>query len=402
MNAMAKRVVLPAVLAALVITGCGGNSKNTGSSAVNAATPAGAGSSASSSTPEAFDLAGVCPATVTLQLDWQPEASYGGWWSLLGDGYTFDTKLKRVKGPLVAQGHDTGVDLEIRIGGPGIGFQPVSSAMYSDSSITIGQVATDEAIQFSAKQPMTTILAPMDISPLGLMWDPATYPNVQSIADLGKSDAKILYNEAAGSYPIDYLTGIGVLKKSQLDGSYDGSPAAFVAAGGKAALQGFAGSEPYRYEHDVKAWGKPSKFETYYDTGYQPYIAAAAIRSGDKEKLTPCLKRLVPIMQQSQVDFMKSPDRGISIIVEAADKYKTGWSYSDGNARFALQKMTELKLVGNGTNKAVGDFDPARVQKVIDVVTPILTAEHKAPKPGLTVEDVATNDFIDPSIGFAP
>ncbi|MFF0268449.1 ABC transporter substrate-binding protein [Kribbella sp. NPDC004536] len=402
MNPIDRRAAALAALAALALTACTASGNGSANAPAAANTPEGTSSLPSAATtPDKLNLADVCPATVVLQLDWQPEAAYGGWWTLLGDGYTFDSKLKRAKGPLVAQGHDTGVDLEVRIGGPGIGYQAVSAVMYSDPSVTVGQVATDEAIQFSAKQPTTAIFAPLDISPLGIMWDPATYPNVHSIADLGKEGVKILYAEVAGGYPIDYLTGIGVLKKSQLDGSYDGSPAPFVAAGGKAALQGFAGSEPYRYEHDVKAWGKPSKFQTYYDTGYQPYIGALSIRSGDKQKLAPCLKRLVPIMQQSQVDYVHSPDRAIGIMVEAAGKYNTGWTYSDGNARFELQKMAELKLAGNGPNKAIGDFESSRVQKVIDVNTPVLTKEHKAPKPGLTVDDIVTNEFIDPSVGFA-
>ena len=55
--------------------------------------------------------------------------------------------------PLVAGGTDTGVELEIRSGGPAIGFQQVSAQMYADKTITLGLVSTDEAIQNSAQQP---------------------------------------------------------------------------------------------------------------------------------------------------------------------------------------------------------------------------------------------------------
>ncbi|MGW1617139.1 hypothetical protein ACWCQZ_48960 [Streptomyces sp. NPDC002285] len=359
-----------------------------------------ASGSASASPGGALDLASVCPATVVLQTDWQPEAEYGTFYNLVGDGYTLDRAKKSLKGPLVSQGRSTGVDLEIRTGGAAISFQPVSAAMYADKSITIGQVATDEAVHFSAKLPTTAVLAPLDISPLGLMWDPATYPNVKTIADIGKSGAKVLYYQSGGAYPIDYLVGTGVLHKGQLDGSYDGSPAAFVAAGGKAAQQGFATAEPYIYQHEVKAWGKPSNFALYHDAGYPSYIGALSMRSGDKEKLSPCLKRLVPIIQQSQVDYMRSPDRAIGIILAAVKAYNTGWVYGDALAHNAVAKMTELKLMGNGPNSTVGDFDLQRVQRTIDIVSPILAAEGTPAKSGLTAGDIATNEFINPAIGL--
>ena len=50
----------------------------------------------------------------------------------------------------------------MRLGGPSIGFEPVSSQMYKDTSITLGQVSTDEAIRFSDGQPTQAVVAPME------------------------------------------------------------------------------------------------------------------------------------------------------------------------------------------------------------------------------------------------
>ena len=152
---------------------------------------------------------------------------------MLGPNPKVDTQHKRVTGPLVVEGKDTGVQLEVRTGGPSIGFEPVSSQMYKDTSITLGQVSTDEAIRFSNKQATQAVVAPMEKSPFMIMWDPATYPQVNTIADIGKTDTKVLYFE--GDTYMAYLTGTKVLKKSQVDGSYDGKPANFVAANGKIA-----------------------------------------------------------------------------------------------------------------------------------------------------------------------
>jgi hypothetical protein len=41
------------------------------------------------------------------------------------------------------------VDIQIRTGGPAVGFQSVPAVMYSDPSIHLGYVATDEAVQFA-------------------------------------------------------------------------------------------------------------------------------------------------------------------------------------------------------------------------------------------------------------
>jgi hypothetical protein len=48
---------------------------------------------------------------------------------------------------------------------------------------------------------------------------------------------------------------------------------------------------------------------------------------------------------------------------------------------------------------ALGNFDTARVQRMIDIVTPIFTAQRQPPKAGLKPEDIATNEFVDMSIG---
>jgi hypothetical protein len=194
---------------------------------------------------------------------------------------------------------------------------------------------------------------------------------------------------------MEYLVGSNILRRSQLNGSYDGTPAPFVQSEGKAALQGFATSEPYLYEHEIKQWGKPLKFQLVNDTGYPVYFAAISIRTGDKAKLSPCLAKLVPILQQSQVDFIKSPEPAIDVIV---DQYKTGWVYSRGLAEYSAKAMKDLRIVGNGRDGTLGNFELERVRRVIEIVTPIFTRQRTPMKQGLKPEDIATNEFLDPEI----
>ena len=387
MRSVRLGIAVMAVLA-LAAAGCGGNGDEGGSQASGTTAP----------TDASVSLAGTCPDTIVVQTDWDPESEYGVYYHMLGPNPDIDTDHKRVTAPLVSGGKDTGVKLEVRLGGPSIGFEPVSSQMYKDTSITLGQVSTDEAIRFSAKQATQAVVAPMETSPFMIMWDPGTYPQFNTIADIGKTDTKVLYFE--GDTYMAYLTGTNVLKKSQVDGSYDGKPANFVAADGKVAQAGFATSEPYIYEHEVRQWNKPVKYALVNEAGYPFYPQALSIRAADKDKLAPCLKKLVPIVQRAQVDFLANPDKTNALVLDLVKKYNTGWVYSPGLAAYAIDKMRS-DFVTNGPDKTLGNFDTARVQRMIDITTPIFTAQRQAPKEGLTPEDIATNEFVDTNIGVA-
>jgi hypothetical protein len=379
-----RLAAVAAVLAVVLLAACTNDSNSNG----NSTTP---GPQAASG--DALNLKGVCPDPIVFQKDWQPESEHGFLYNLVGKGYKADTNKKKVTGPLVAQGKDTGVKIEIRTGGPAVGFQPVPQVMYTDPSINLGFVATDEAVQFSEKQPTTAVFAQMDISPLSIIWDPATYPQFNIIADIGQSDAKVLYTKGL-SY-MEFLVGSGILKRSQLDGSYDGSPALFVQSGGKAAFQGFATSEPYLYEHEIKQWGKPLKYSLVNDAGFVTYFSSVSIRAADKAKLAPCLKKLVPILQQSQIDFIANPEPAIAVILDLVQQYKTGWVYSKGLAEYSAKALKQLGMVENGPDGVLGNFDMARVNKIMQIMTPIMAGQKQHVKQGLKAEDIATNEFIN-------
>jgi hypothetical protein len=381
-------VVVAAMALAVLTAGCASDSNEDASSAPQAA----AGGK--------LDLAGVCPATVVVQTGWYPQVERGAVYSLVGRGYKIDANKKRVTGPLVAQGHDTGVDIEVRAGGPAIGYQMVTAQMYSDKSIMLGDVPTDESVQNSLKQPTLEVVAPLEIDPLGILWDPATYHQFNTVVDIGQTDTTVL--EFADTTATEYLIGTGILRRDQVDASYDGSPSRFVASGGKVAVAAFATNEPYLFEHEVKAWGKPVAFGLLYDTGYPTYgLTTLAIRAGEKARLAPCLERLVPIIQRAQVSFMANPKPTTDLILKQVTEFGGGFIYSQGLADFAVKQMRNLNLVSNGPNKTLGDFDMQRVQRSIDVVRPVFQAQNKPVRNGLKPEDIATNEFIDLNIGLS-
>jgi hypothetical protein len=379
------RLVVVALAVALLAAACSGATDSDSGQA----SPAASGS---------VNLKGVCPDPVVVQTSWYPQSEHGAVYQLVGSGAMIDAAHKRVTGPLMARGKSTGVRIQVRAGGPAVGFQTAAALMYQDPSITLGMMNPDQIVQLSATQPVVGVVAPMELDPQILLWDPKQHPDWHTIADIGQTDVKVLYFQ--GNAYMDYLLGSGILRKSQVDGSYDGSPSAFVASGGKIAVQAYATNEPYTYQHEIRAWGKPVAYQLVYDTGYPNYANVLAVRADKKATLTPCLARLVPLIQQAQADFMAKPGPAIGLILRLVDAYKGGFVYSKGNAEFAVQQMRQLGIVANGRDTTLGNFDPARLQRLIDIVGPISAGQRKPIKPNLTPADVGTNQFIDPAIGL--
>jgi hypothetical protein len=350
-----------------------------------------------SASSDPTSLKGVCPDTVTIQTDWEPESDHSEAYALLGGTVTYDKSKKRVTGDLYASGKPTGVKVEVRAGGPAVGFASPTQQMYTDSSIYLGYANTDESVQNSGKFATISVMAPREKWAQVLIYDPGTY-DFKTIADIGKTDTKVLYFK--GNYYMDYLTGAGILKKSQVDSSYDGKPARFVTGGGKIVEQGFITAEPWQFEHTVKQWAKKVATLPIADAGYPNYGETLAIKKSKLAEDTPCLKKLIPIIQQAQVDYAKDPTAANAIIVKAAATYDDGWEYPAELAAYAAKAQVDAGIIGSGDTPALGDIDEARTQKIVDLTAPIFKKANIKVKDGLVAKDLFTNEFIDTSIGM--
>jgi hypothetical protein len=342
------------------------------------------------------DLAGVCPSTIVVQTNWDPEADHFAVYELAAPNGTVDTSTKSYTAELIAHGgQDTGVKIQIRSGGPEEGNQQDSALMYQDPSILLGQVQTDEAIENSGSLPTVAVIGDRNETPTVLMWSPQVYPKIKNIAGLRKNNVTVLYRNGAPF--MDYLTGAGILKKSQVDGSYNGTPARFVASGGTVASQAFATEEPYEYAHEVSQWDKPMTYQLVSSYGYDPYPSLATLPQ-NVTKYAACFKKLVPIIQQGIVDYVANPKPADNLIVKLVGDYNDGWEYDAGEAAAAEKAQVDTGIIANSALGSVGSFDYSRIQKFIKVVGPIYSSEGKKVKAGLTAQDLATNRFINPSI----
>ena len=379
---------LSCTVLALAVAGCAGSQDGSGPPASQ---PAGR-------TAAAESLAGICPNTIVVQDNWWPQAETGSLYGLLGDDVRIDDGKKRVSGPLVANGGDTGVRIEIRSGGPANGFTPAAKTLYLNKEVTLGAVDIDQAASVSGSgQPVLSVFATMNVSPLVLMWDPQAHPDWRTIADIGKTDTRVLY--FPGSTYMDYLVDAAILRKSQVEGSYDGTPARFIAERGRIVQQGYLTNEVYQYQNELPQWKKRVAWRLVNDTGYPNYPETLAIRPDRRAELAPCLRKLVPILQRSAVAYAANPAPTNNLIVRLVKEYNA-FPYSPARAAAAASAMKQHGVLGNGDNKAIGDFDTARVQKLIDVVQPLFAAARKPIKAGLRPGDIATNEFIDAAIGL--
>jgi hypothetical protein len=342
---------------------------------------------------EPVDLSEVCPATIVIQTDWFPESEYGAVYNLLGDDFEIDTDNKIVSGSLVSEGQATGVNIEIRAGGAA-GSGDVETLMYSDDDITLAFGTTDGQILAWENTPLMSVVAPLEISPLMIMWDPATYPDVTSIADLGEQEITI--NTFSGQTFTTVLVAQGVLSEDQIDPSYDGGPSRFISEGGEIAQQGFASGEPFLYEEVFEDWLEPVEFELIHDAGFQTYSQTLAVRPDDLESLRPCLEAFVPVVQRSAVEFVTDPARTNAAIVDIVEQYDTFWVYTPELAEFSVQTQAELGLTGNGPDAVIGNLDPERVETLLQQVR---DAGLEVPD-DLEATDLYTNEFIDDAVGL--
>lgn len=386
-----------AALTALCAAACGGadepGASTSGTPGTDDATRVNSGPGAFAAAAYTTDLTTICPDPIVVQSDWFPEPEHGAIYQLIGSGGTVNPDNGVYRGKLGS----TGVDLEIRSGGPYLGGQPNVAVLYQDDSITLAFGSTDMSVQFSADLPTVSVVSPLDISPAMLMWDPDDF-QFDEFADIGASDATVLVYDPTASYFL-YLVGEGLIRSEQLDGSYDGSPARFVTEDGLVQV-GFVTNEVYRYEHEVAEWGKPVDYLLLDEAGFRTYQGSLMARAAGVDELAPCLAALVPMIQQAQVDYIDDPAEVNAELVRIVGELASFWSLSEEGVMASVESMRDLGIVGNGPDETLGNFDEQRVQQLIDDLIPIyertgVTTHDR----DVTVDDVVTNEFIDPDIG---
>lgn len=387
MKHLALGTCVPAALLLCGLSACNNTKASEGTAAASVSSAA----TLSSAAPAAGSLKGICPDKIVIQTDWFATPERAAAYQLVGPNGTVDKKKGTYSGPLAG----TGVEVEVRLGGPFIGFQPLPALMYQDPSIYLGYVATDDAVQAAEKFPTLAVVAPLDINPQIVMWDPSTY-HVSSWADVAATKAKIVYIE--GLPFMDYLVSKGYVTAAQKDASFDGTPSRFVAERGKLMQQGYASNEPYRWEHDVETWKKPVKFLLVHDSGFEIYPQGLAVRAGQFAADKACLKELVPMIQKAQIAYMQDPGPTNGALLKIAQTLGDGPPITAAGNANAVSVMKDLHIVGNGPDSTLGNFDLPRIDRTIALLKPLFAARGVKVPDKLAATDLVTNELIDPAL----
>jgi len=328
-----------------------------------------------------------------VQTDWFPEAEHGGIYELLGADATSSKDTGATIGTLTYEGVDQGVQLEIRAGGPFL-QTPVVTAMYADDAITLGYVGTDVAITRFADAPTIAVFNALNINPQVVLWDAAKHPTAQTLGDVAKEVKSVyVYGDPAWAR---YFVAQGILSKDQIDSNYKGN---LLLATDDAAHQGFATSEPYKYAN-LESGVVNVAYTLIHDLGWNSYAQNMAIRADRLEALSSCLKVLVPMMQQAQLDYITSPDRANAIIKAAVVAFDSWWTQSDGDLANGAAQLRDLKLIGNGDTPTFGDLEESRVNDFIGKATPVLR-EQGLDIGDIAASDIVNNEFLNPDITYA-
>jgi hypothetical protein len=337
-------------------------------------------------------LADVCPATIVVQTDWFPESEHGGIYHLMGDDAVASKDTGAVTGSLVVNGEPTGVKLEIRAGGPFL-ESPVVTEMYQDNAITFGYVGTDVAITRYNDAPTLAVFNALNINPQVVLWDATKHPEAKTIAEAAKTvKSFFVYGEPSW---MQYFIAQGLINKDQLDSNYKGN---LLLATDDAAHQGFVTSEPYKYAN-LETGSITTGYQLIHEAVWNSYAQNYAIRKDRIEELRPCLEKVVPVIQQAQIDYIADPTRANALIISTVKTYDSWWSQSDGDVANGAASQKDLGIIGNGDTETFGDLEEARVNDFIAKATPILR-EQGLEIADLTASDITNNEFLDASITY--
>lgn len=349
-------------------------------------------------------LAGYCPSTITVQTNWLPEADHGALYELIGGGGTM--AQYSYEGPLGS----SGVKLDILSGGPGDAGLETAVTLYTGNPVarvtpdlTMGSI--ESTILLSKKFPTVGVVSLQEHDPQVLIYDPHEFSHLDSIAAFvaaAKKGAKFYVSSLNTSY-VRFLIEKGVPSGSFI-GGYSGDLDKFVTGGGMIINQGYSDAEVYTLEHETPSWDKPVDYTYVYKLGLNDYDEVVQVRKSRLKALSPCLERLVPMIQQAEIDYLEHPAVVNATLARFNPKFGASyWSTPVAASNFADHVMATQDIVGNsdGGKGPVGAFDIGRMAKVVSTLLPIYAAEKAGTfEPKLTAGQIVTNAFIDPSVKF--
>ena len=299
-----RAIGIGALAAAVALAACSGGDTDEPAAATTTPTteavvePAPSDDEVDDAEPEprpVLPLADVCPGRIVVQVSGLPTPRLGPLYSLLASGAEIADDGRSVSGPLRRPGQaPDDVTLEIRTGGPSIGFVPAIDVGATDSSVHLVTTSIADLAR-RVDSDATAIVALSELNDRMIMWSARAHPGVADLDALGASGIEIRH--VTGEPFVEFLVANGVLDPDQLVSGGSDAIAAFVTEAGAIARQGDAVTDPPLFA-ELPEWSDPLTVGEASSRGWldvEPVLATVA-----DDRLDPaCLDQLVPTIQSA-------------------------------------------------------------------------------------------------------
>ena len=115
-------------------------------------------------------------------------------------------------------------------------------------------------------------------------------------------------------------------------------------------------------------------------------------------EMTPCLQKLVPMIQQTGKDYVGSPDAVNATIVDWVSQDVSFTPYSAGEAAYSAQLLKDKAVIAPGGDGVWGSYDPAKAQSIVDDLRPILNKGGAGLPAQLPADQLFTTQFISDQV----
>lgn len=342
-----------------------------------------------------------CPTDIRIQTDDLPHVEWGFLYRLL-DLDELEVDADSVSAPLLIDGEPSGATLTILVDDPDDGVSG-NVALHDDESILLAAVDTDAAILDAVRRPTVGVFAPMRRDSQIVYWDTSVYTGIRTIEALGNrltpdGESLVPYATIPGDPFSRYAVGNSLFAEEQIFTDQELGIDGFLEAGGVAARIGDLLVDPYLLAQPETGSPSAVSWQLLDDAGYTRDAGVLSARPQSLVQHADCLTALVPVLQRSLADYLDDPAETTALLVDLSARFGDT-RYDAGLAGAALELFESADLVGAGRDGTIGDIEVGRVRTLLEKAVPAWTrAEVSVPR-DVQVEDIVTNQFIDPAIG---
>jgi hypothetical protein len=341
-----------------------------------------------------------CPADIRIATDDLPRVEWGFLYSLL-DRDRLLVQSHSVSAPLLIDGQPSGSRLTILTGDPDDGVS-ANLDLYDDESILLAAVDTDAAILDAVRAPSVGVFAPTRRDTRMVYWDAEVYPGIRTVQVLGDR----LTPDSSGLVPFGldpsdpftaFAIGSNLVLPEQVvaDGPLDA--AGFGASNGITAELGDALIDPYLLGLPT-GYPNPIDWQLLDEAGYARDAGVLSARPQAIVRYADCFEVLVPVLQRALLDYRQDSEATNELLVELSSRFGDD-SYDAAAAAEAFRVLDKGNFIGSGPDRTVGNFDFGRIRDLLKTAVPAWQTAGLAVPSGVSAEDIATNRFIDRSIG---